>query len=324
MNLKTPLLSTGITGWKLATKAFSESDKQVLRKQQFKIFWHAFKSPGFASQWFTTLETPEYASITTYRERLYIKPFRVYQSTKWDKKQKQKVIHDTFRLIKSKGPKFKQVINMDSPITIADFKLKDDINARITLGYDDKYRKEGELVLFFTCNAFGGLISATAFSFEELPNKNWVLRVGCIQGHKTACEKKAQKSMYGLRPKALMVYIVQEFARQLNMKAVYGAGNNIQANNKKHAINIPWLHKISFDYDAIWLESGGTIEPDGWFSLPLIPIRKSLEEIKSNKRSSYRKRYNLLDNISSETAQSVHDNCMLTNQEQQHIATIYN
>ena len=99
--------------------------------------------------------------------------------------------------------------------------------------------------------------------------------------------------MHGLRPKSLIVFAVQEFSRQLNITTVYGAGDAIQAYRRKHAIHLPRWHAIQFDYNAFWNEAGARLNSDGWYELPLVPVRKKIQEVKTNKRSLYHKRYNL-------------------------------
>ena len=194
---------------------------------------------------------------------------------------------------------------------MANFKLSDASEGKLVLGYDDRYRKEGELVISFVCNELGGVLAAAAFSFEEVNTRQWVCRIGCVQGNKTDFEsssKTAQKLMHGLRPKSLVIFAVQEFARQLEFSELYGAGDSIQAYRRKHVVHLPWIHDIQCDYNAMWDEAGGLPDREGWFNLPLIPVRKDMQEIKSNKRSLYHKRYSLLDELSlkiAETAKTI-------------------
>ena len=140
-------------------------------------------------------------------------------------------------------------------------------------------------------------------------NEEWVCRIGCVQGNKSAetenAIKELQKQMYALRPKALMIFIIQEFSRQLGFSALYGVGSKIQAHNKKHFIHIEWLHKLSFSYDTLWKEADGSLDKDGWFKLPIQMQRKSMEEIKSSKRSLYRSRYEMLDKIAAEIQKTI-------------------
>ncbi len=295
-----PFITVALKSRELASQAFSEETKSYQKKQERKYFFHSILNPRFSSWWLNLLETPDFKFITTHRPKLYFKPFRVYLSSKWKNKRKVKVIRDTYKFILA-SKHFTKVIT-NAPIEIAQFQLKDGVEAFLKLGYDFKYRKEGELVLSFECEELGGIIAETAFSFEETEPNRWVCRIGCVQGHHKNdlySAKAAQKMMHGLRPKSLIIFAIQEFSRALGFSAIYGAGDSIQAYRKKHFIHIPFLHKIPFDYDAFWEESGGQAVDHGWFDLPLQPIRKDIQEIKSSKRALYRRRYDLMDDLSS-------------------------
>lgn len=294
-----PFISIALKSRELASQAFSDETRRYQKKQERKYFFHSIMNPRFSSWWFELLKTPDFVFITKYRPKLYFKPFRVYLSSKWKKKEKVKVIRDTYKLILA-SKHFTQVIS-DAPIEIAHFQLKDGIEAFLKLGYDFKYRKEGELVLSFECEELGGVIAETAFSFEEIKSGQWACRIGCVQGHHKNdlySAKAAQKLMHGLRPKSLIVFAVQEFSRALGFRAIFGAGDSIQAYRKKHFIHIPFLHKIPFDYDAFWEESEGRLVKQGWYKLPLEPARKDIKDIKSSKRALYRRRYDLMDELS--------------------------
>jgi len=55
------------------------------------------------------------------------------------------------------------------------------------------------------------------------------------------------------------------------------------------------------ELDPLWEESGGVVCSDErFFKIPLEEYRKPIEEIKSQKRSQYRKRYELLDQYEQE------------------------
>lgn len=303
------MLPTATRAWELAAKAFAAEDERYRQKQQYKSFFHALIYSSFASRWFQALYSPEFNLIAEHRPRLYLKPFRVYMSVKWNKDHRVKVILDTYRFMRSRGMCFVQIDTDRKYLPLAIFKLKDGSEASISLGYDERYRKEGELVLFLQCEQLGGCITGASFSFEKILEKEeWMCRIGCIQGHKNNNEdliKAAQNLMHGLRPKSLMVFVVKEFARHLGIQLVFGAGQSIQAFRRKHFIHIQQLHNINFDYNQLWMESGGKPEDDGWYLLPLITPQKSMDEIKSCKRALYRRRYQMMDQITLEMAKSI-------------------
>ncbi len=290
----------------LVSVAFVDASKQSKRKQQWKILYYTLIHLQFASRWFSYLESDDFIEIITHRPRIYIKPFRVYMSTRC-KEQRVKVIRNSYQFILNKGEIFNQVL-YNKRTKFIEFTLAESITGLFTLGYDDKYRKEGELVISFKCKEMGGVLVSAAFAFEELQAECWVCRIGCVQGNpllNSSTLKITQKMLNGMRPKALIIFVVQEFARQLGFSALYGAGDTIQAYRRKHAIHIQRFHAISFDYDALWNEVGGQPDSEGWYKLPLTPIRKEMNEIKTHKRALYRRRYQQLDDLSLKIANFV-------------------
>lgn len=300
------LFSTLKIGYQFASIAYANSSPGYCRKQRRKIFYHVLLHPKFAREWFALLKSPALDDVFSHRARLYIKPFRPYISIRWNKARKVKVILDTYRFIKSKGNAFGETITGKDGIIITKSLFGNQHNGYLKLGYHEGFRKEGELVLSLESDELGGKVVAVSFSFEESADGKWACIVGCVQGPSMADSKSifksAQKLLHGIRPTAFIIYALQELSRQLGCQAIYCAGDSIQANRRKHAINLPIIHRIHFNYDKFWNEVDGQPLGNGWFGLPLVPEFKNLDQIPSNKRSMYRKRYEMLDEVSMKIA----------------------
>ncbi len=287
----------------LTERAFANENPKYLKKQKNKILFHTLLNIPFAKKWFSLILSEEYHWVLEHRPRIYFKPFRVYMSTEWNKQQRLNALLNCYAFIK-RHPFLTRLIQSQKPLKIANFPMKyDNIQGQIYLGYNERFRKEGELVASLHCDSYPEAICEASFVIDKEKDQ-WVCRIGCVQGSKASetenAIKELQKQMYALRPKALMIFIIQEVAKQLGCQTVYGAGNKIQAHNKKHFIHIQLLHKLSFNYDTLWREADGISSNNGWFLLPKEMQRKSMEEIKSSKRSLYRNRYEMLDKIAQE------------------------
>ena len=114
-----------------------------------------------------------------------------------------------------------------------------------------------------------------------------------------------EKSMHGLRPKSLMLFGSQEVAHALGVKNICGVSNTKQVYKRKVLIPLPGLRKMPFDYDGFWIEADGKLGEDGWFHLPARLEKRDSAEMKPNKRSMYRKRYAMLDDISQQIHQAL-------------------
>ncbi|WP_278638908.1 DUF535 family protein [Capnocytophaga sputigena] len=292
----------------LTEQGFAKEHPKYIKKQKNKILFHTLLNIPFAKKWFSLIQSEEYRWVLSQRPRFYFKPFRVYMSTRWNKQQRMKALLNCYAFIKQR-PLLKRMVETETPIKLAEFTMKyNGEKGQIYLGHNDRYRKEGELVVSLHCDSYQEAICEASFVIDK-KNDEWICCIGCVQGNKSAetenAIKELQKQMYALRPKALMIFIIQELSKQLGCSALYGVGSKIQAHNKKHFIHIEWLHKLSFSYDTLWKEADGSLDKDGWFKLPIQMQRKSMEEIKSSKRSLYRSRYEMLDKIAAEIQKTI-------------------
>lgn len=121
------------------------------------------------------------------------------------------------------------------------------------------------------------------------------LWIGTVQGYKDGLEnaKHITKKMFGYRPKNFIIFLVRELAKYCKVEAIYAVSDEgFYANT--HMVR---GHKAKVaELDPLWEDIGGVITEDPrFYKIPLEEYRKPIEEIKSQKRSQYRKRYELLD-----------------------------
>lgn len=172
-----------------------------------------------------------------------------------------------------------------------------DAETTVSLCLELNYQKEGELTLLL-CLPGGQPAAIAAFVLERKPNGTHLMRIARVQGAGEAeLQRRLEKLMHGLRPKSLMLFACQEVAHALGVADVYGVSNELQVYRNKVLFAVPGIHALSFDYDSLWSESDGVPEPDGWFKLPPRLVKRQPAEMKANKRSMYKKRYAMLDEI---------------------------
>lgn len=137
---------------------------------------------------------------------------------------------------------------------------------------------------------------------KRLYSASWVLLangavlITSVQGAQGAEAKedikRLTKQLHYLRPQQLLIISLQYFSRIINANALLGISQSHQV-KRRFALK----RRIHIDYDALWQEHKGYLAPDGYWHLPLQPVRKSLETISSRKRSQYRRRYAMLDSL---------------------------
>jgi uncharacterized protein VirK/YbjX len=184
-------------------------------------------------------------------------------------------------------------------LTIAVLPDCDGIEIDIHLGCDQRFRKEGELVVTIREATTKRPIMTLTLAFERLSDGRSCCYLGCLQGSvgSGARIKQLTKALHGLRPAALLLAVAREIALIHGTNRVLGVGSAIQVHRRKHFIHMPFAHALHFDYDAFWRERGGVENEDGWFALPVTSARRSQADTPSNKRAQYARRYRLMDAI---------------------------
>ncbi|OBW95285.1 VirK/YbjX family protein [Gallibacterium salpingitidis] len=121
------------------------------------------------------------------------------------------------------------------------------------------------------------------------------LLIAVIQGANCKGSKEfvklLTKKCHGLRPAYLMIEAMKALTIHLGYSQLLGIPQKYQNKsrffrNKRYVVN----------YDVIFQESGGKLQK--YWQLPLQIEMKKLEDIPSNKRSMYRKRYAMLNDLS--------------------------
>ncbi|MCX8650024.1 DUF535 domain-containing protein [Gilliamella sp. B2776] len=191
----------------------------------------------------------------------------------------------------------KAFYNPNLAFVLADVKVKNDANIKIAIQARNKFAREGEISLYFYDNDGIDLATIT-FTVMQYQQKTTLFIAGLQgTGHHDARIRvqQATKQCYGLFPKRVVLEAALVIARYFNLEQIVAVGN------KTHIYN-NWRYnsrqeRILSDYDDFWLTIDGKQDSHGLFILPNQIYRKSLDEIASKKRSEYRNRYALLDQL---------------------------
>ena len=174
----------------------------------------------------------------------------------------------------------------------------EELNMKAQLYYGAGQRKEGLLTLLLTLENQG--VYHANFRFGKGFNGEPAMWIGTIQGYKDGLDnaKTVTKKMFGYRPKNFIMFLLRHIAVLCKVKSIYAVSDEgFYANThlvRGHRAKVAEL-------DPLWEESGGVVcSDDRFFNIPLEEYRKPIEEIKSQKRSQYRKRYELLDQYEQE------------------------
>lgn len=177
---------------------------------------------------------------------------------------------------------------------VCHFNSKNGDEYRIILSTDIQYSREG----FFTLVLFDklGKIMTLAFSIDfSIPKPR--LLIGSLQA--TPVDglnriRHATHEMFGLQPRMFLIHLVKVFGNILGVQEIEAISDN---NHVYNSLRYRRRLKNKFQsYDAFW-EEIGTQSYNGNFNIDIAIHRKPIEEYPSKKRSEYRKRFALLDEI---------------------------
>lgn len=185
-------------------------------------------------------------------------------------------------------------------IRLCSFSGKDGSDYYINFISTRKLDREGEASLILK-RAEGQMLAEITFTLCEKEQQT-VIITGGLQGPNNPDSQQivqaATKNLYGIFPKKMVFEALLVIARFFNVNQILAVSNKAHVysslrykNRQKH------MHA---DYDSFWKMVGGVPTDRAMFSLPLATTRKGFEEIASKKRAEYRRRYELLDKLTTQ------------------------
>lgn len=196
--------------------------------------------------------------------------------------------------------KFRQHIDPEG-LYLSRFTGKDDQPFTLQLVSTYRLDKEGEASIILR-NGSGQMLAEITFILCIRNNKRSLI-IGGLQGpngeNTQVLVQQATKSLYGLFPKRLILESLVQIADLFNIESIIAVSNKLHVyQSVRYKDRIKHMHA---DYNTFWEMSGGVLQKDGFYSIPLDITRKSLEEVPSKKRAEYRRRFDLVDVVRSQT-----------------------
>ena len=181
-----------------------------------------------------------------------------------------------------------------APVQLCEFAGRSENCYQIKLVVDNNMEREGELVL--QLSGAGSVLFSIAFTFFN-HTRTPTVAIGCLQGGRSADNHEqirfATRDLFGLRPKTLMVRVVQHNAHQLGYQDLLLVGNQNRTVQQQLRKGI-----VFADYDTTWIELGAQCRADGDFKMACTALTEpDFLAIASNKRSEAKKRFALLSSI---------------------------
>lgn len=172
----------------------------------------------------------------------------------------------------------------------------------LELGMHDNYNKEGLMGLILKIE---GKPVYTIIFWIELNNRSEpILKIGALQGKRNGLDvnRALTKYFFGFRPKDFILFGLRTFSAQIIIKHIYAVSNYGHYANNHIRIN----RKLKTSLDDFWNETGGKVSSDSrFFEIPITSLQKNIEDVVSHKRNLYRKRYSLLNEVSTTIRESL-------------------
>ena len=272
-------------------------------KDRAKFCLRGLAMPHLTRQWFQILAQPSLAAVVRNSPRVLSKLQRPYLHRKLKPQERLNVLREHYHFVQETfSPEAMEQIYSERGALLAKFPIEGIGELSLRLGYWSPFEKEGELSLALVNETAGGLLFTLSFSATAFSPTGTDVFIGGLQTMRKTTNRELivdiTRGMAGLRPKALLLFALQQLAVAWHFKNIRAVSNDLLVFRDFR------LKKklVAADYDEFWLESDGRLEPDGFFTLPLVFVPRPIAEIKPNKRSLYKKRYLMLDELGTQIA----------------------
>jgi len=264
-------------------------------KHKLKFIVRCLSSPRLTQAWFELWKAPALAPLLQSHPRVLLKLQRCYLRSGFATRARWQMLqqHYCFTSKHLSSAALREIFT-PAGVLLAEIPAAGVNHYSVRLFYHDAYEKEGELSLIFYDEQIRERAFVLSFCVSSCCPGRREIFIGGLQGFKAANERESvvaiTRGMFGLRPKALLLFALQQCALHWNVHAIYAVSNKTRIHSPKH-------RAINADYGQFWIESSGQFDADGDFVLPAAFVPRNVETIRPNKRTLYRRRYEMLDTL---------------------------
>lgn len=259
-------------------------------------FWLRAKlHPELHRHWFELLDRPALVPATRATRGLCSRLQQPYVSARLTLLQRFNLVRKHFELVARMPVGARTAIYSPSGLLVVKFHA-DGVGHEVRLVHRFGTEREGDLSLVWDCDL--GQVAMATFALANSRLGFRAMVVGGLQGangdEAHALYQRLTRDMHGLRPMSALVQFLQLAAQALGVEKI------LCVEDAAHAVYRPGsriARKKTLSYDAVWREHGGVPWGHGLHEIPLRAMPRDLAEVASKKRSMYRKRYALLEEV---------------------------
>jgi len=288
------------SAWKLFRQVIATEIASRRFEKAFLLACHSVLAPVATWRWFDYLESVRVrAGVETVPYRLARKAGQTFLHHSLPPRARIHLLTTHYeQLLATLGATTVAKILRGEVVVLAQIEGRSAVPYRLYLARNGLMSREGELIIHLerlqddrrvaTMSVVVGALAAGE------PTDLWIGGLqGCRGADSKAVTVKVTRDLWGLRPKDLMIHVAYALAD------VFGAARVKAISNAGHAFEPMKGKRVGWraDYDSFWRELGGEPIAGGFFLLPEARHRRSAEEVQPSKRSAWRGRYALLDEI---------------------------
>jgi uncharacterized protein VirK/YbjX len=275
-----------------------DEDRRHFEKRM-KYCARGLASARLTRAWFALLQRPELAVVAKHHPYIYCKLQRPYLHRKLAARARLEILKQHYEFVAARfSPREMAAVYAGAGLCLAKINLPEVGNFAVNLAYG-RHEKEGDLILNLANLDAAKILFELSFCVTKSGAGGGEIFIGGLQGNKSANDRDAivalTRGMFGLRPKALLVFALQQLAAVWNFKNIRAIGDGTHIYRHPHK-----LKELETSYDEFWTECGGTLADDGMFDLPVEFIPREIASLKVNKRQLYRRRYAMLDELAAQ------------------------
>lgn len=275
-----------------------EPRRERLKLKIGKIFY-----PEQTNQWLRYVHAnPDLLAEVKRFPKLLTKIYRPYVSKKFNCQGRVDHLINHYELVEKYqlSKLISQALNHE--LILVNLNVKFHHPLKIVLAALRHGHREGEIefqlkwedtVIFSMTSSFMATSSGLALKIAKVQ--------GSAESHAREDIRKITKACFGARPQTVLLQIAQAFGGVTGCQEIILIGNQ-----NRVSLNPIRRRKITSNYDAIWLEHGAIPHESGDFRLPSnVQRHLDLSDIPSHKRSQYRKRFELFEELQAQVNSAV-------------------
>ena len=202
-----------------------------------------------------------------------------------------------------KDPLLAHALTSPQEQPVVQFRAKNEVLYTVNASSAHKAEREGESTLWLRDDE-NTLLASLTFTVAHSAGQR-VLVIGGLQGPRRGVTrdviKQATRACHGLFPKRVLMEVIFQLVAQSNIRAIYAVSDEGHVFRALRYRLSKGRH-FHASYDEFWQSIDGQPESPWRWRLPLCLERKSLESIASKKRAEYRRRFQLLDQLTEQVA----------------------